>query len=462
MTSSAESPSIDKLARRGAIWTVGAFGASSLLRFGSNLILTRLLVPELFGLMALTYVFISGLHMFSDVGVGVSIIRHKRGDEREFLDTAWTIQVMRGGVLWLACLLLAYPASLIYKEPRMLWLLPVVGLSTVLAGFNSTAIYTLNRRLAVREMAFFELSGQLLSTAVIVTWAWFSPSIWALVAGGLANALYQLLLSHGFSKRIGKGNLNRFAWEKSAAREILSFGAWIFFSTAVTFFAEQADKLILGKVLGLALLGVYGVALTFADLPRSVTLALCGKVILPALSLISDQPRPVIRAKLVSKRWPLLIVLAVCLALMACFGDLIIKHLYDPRYHQAAWMLPLLTVGIWPRLLCSTIEPILMSIGRPQYIAAANLSRFICTAFGIWAGYSLFQVPGAVMGVALNDLCYYGVIGYGLRREGFSALKDDGLATALFLLILAVMGLARYALGFGTSIDTMFLAHISG
>ncbi|MFM7427769.1 MAG: oligosaccharide flippase family protein [Elainella sp.] len=455
MTSSAESPSVDKLARRGAIWTIGSFGASSLLRFGSNLILTRLLVPELFGLMALTYVFIAGLQMFSDVGVGVSIIRHKRGDEREFLDTAWTIQAMRGGILWIACLLLAYPASLVYQEPRMLWLLPLVGLNTVLAGFNSTALYTLNRRLAVRELAFFELSGQMLSTSVIVVWAWFNPSIWALVAGGLANSVYQLLLSHAFSKRIGKGLLNQFAWEKSAAREILSFGAWIFFSTAITFFAEQADKLILGKVLGLSLLGVYGVALTFADLPRSVTLALCGKVILPALSLISDQPRPTIRAKLVKKRRPLLIVMALGLAVMACYGDLMIKLLYDERYQQAAWMLPLLTVGIWPRLLCSTIESILMAIGKPQYNAAANLSRFLCTTVGIWIGYSLFQIPGAVIGVALNDLCYYCVVAYGLRREGFSAFKDDLMATALFLCSLVLLVLSRSFLGFGTPIDTM-------
>ncbi len=457
MTSSAESPSLDKLARRGAIWTVGAFGASSLLRFGSNLILTRLLMPELFGLMALTYVFISGLHMFSDVGVGVSIIRHKRGDEQDFLNTAWTIQVIRGAVLWIACLLLAYPASLVYQEPRMLWLLPVVGLNTVIAGFNCTSIYTLNRRLAVKEIALFELSGQVVATIVIIIWAWIHPSIWALVAGGLATALYQLALSRRFSRQVGKNSLNRFGWEKGAAREILSFGAWIFLSTAVTFFAEQADKLILGKVLGLSLLGVYGVALTFADLPRSVTLALCGKVILPALSLISDQPRPVIRTKLIRKRRPLLIALAFGLAVMASYGDLIIKLLYDSRYHQAAWMLPLLTVGIWPRLLCSTIEPILMSIGRPQYIAAANLSRFICTVFGIWLGYSLFQIPGAVIGVALNDLCYYCVIGYGLRQEGFSAFKEDAMATGLLICTLALLGSVRYALGFGTSIDTMLL-----
>jgi O-antigen/teichoic acid export membrane protein len=447
-------PSVSKLARRGAFWTVGAFGASSLLRFGSNLILTRLLIPELFGLMALVYVFISGLHMFSDVGIGVSIVQNKRGEERDFLNTAWTLQVIRGLLLWLGCLLLAYPASLIYDEPRLLWLMPIVGLSTIISGFNSTAIYSLNRQLAVKELAIFELSGQIISTLVIIVWACFQPTIWAIVAGGLTSCTYQLLLSY----RLGKGNFNQFAWEKTAVQEILSFGIWIFVSTAMTFFAEQADKLILGKVLGLSLLGIYGLAMTFADMPRSITNALGGKVVMPALAMIADQPRPAIRAKLTTKRKPLLIVMAVGVAVVACFGDFLIEQLYDSRYHDAAWMLPILIVGIWPRLLCNTIETVLFAVGRPQYTAAANLSRFLCTAVGIWIGYTLFKIPGAVIGVALNDLCYYSVICYGLRREGFSALKHDMLATGLLFCTLAFLLIVRYLLGLGTPIDNILLA----
>ena len=96
--------SINKLAMRGAIWTFVGYGVGQSLRLGSNLILTRLLVPEMFGLMSLINVFILGLSLFSDIGVGPSIIQHKRGDEPEFYNTAWTLQVIRGGALWLICL----------------------------------------------------------------------------------------------------------------------------------------------------------------------------------------------------------------------------------------------------------------------------------------------------------------------------------------------------------------------
>jgi O-antigen/teichoic acid export membrane protein len=451
MASSTEPSSINQRAIRGAIWTIAGYGISNAIRLGSNLILTRLLVPELFGLMALVYVFISGLHMFSDVGIGVSIIQNKRGDERSFLDTAWTIQVIRGFILWFACLLLAYPVSQLYSEPRLLWLVPIVGLTTVISGFNCTALFSLNRHLDIKAMALFELSGQLVGAATIILWAWFHPTIWAIVAGGLVSAVYQLILSW----RIRPAEHNRFAWEKTATQEIFSFGTWIFLSTAMTFFGEQADRLILGKILGFTLLGVYGIALTLADLPRSVTTALAGKVMMPALSMIADQPRATIRSKICRKRKPILVAMAVGVAVLAAGGDALIRVLYDQRYHEATWMLPVLALGIWPRLLCNTIEPVLFAIGKPQYTAAANLSRFICTAVGISIGFSLFGLPGAVIGVALNDLCYYCVISYGLQQEKLSACKQDFIATGILFCVLAGLVILRYGLGFGLPIDDL-------
>ncbi len=92
--------SLRGLALRGSIWTLGGYGASQVLRLAGNLVLARLLFPEAFGLSALVGVFMVGLAMFSDVGIGPSVIRSHRGDDADFLNTAWTIQVIRGLVLW--------------------------------------------------------------------------------------------------------------------------------------------------------------------------------------------------------------------------------------------------------------------------------------------------------------------------------------------------------------------------
>lgn len=152
--------SLKKLAIRGTVWTIAGYGASQVLRFGSNLILTRLLFPELFGLTALVNIFITGLHLFSDIGIGPNIIQNKRGDDPAFLNTAWTLQVIRGFGLWFCCLLISWPVAKFYGEPQFLWLIPIVGLGTIITGFNSTALCTLNRHMSVRQMATFELGGR--------------------------------------------------------------------------------------------------------------------------------------------------------------------------------------------------------------------------------------------------------------------------------------------------------------
>jgi len=444
--------SVKQLAVRGAVWTIASYGLSQVLRLGSNLILTRLLVPEMFGLMSLVYVFITALHLFSDVGIGQSLIQNKRGEDPDFINTAWTLQVYRGLILWFCTLLLAWPLAQLYQQPQFLWLIPVVGFGTAISGFNSTSLFTLNRNMAIGKLAIFELSGQALGIAVMIAWAWLSPTLWAILMGSFASQIMQLVWSH----YLHSGAPHRLVWNQEVVKEIFSFGKWIFVSTALTFLAEQADRLILGKLLTFYMLGVYGVALTLADLPRSVTLALSGKVMFPAISKLADEPREILRAKVLKTRQPILIVLAVGLTALVCFGDIAIKIMYDQRYVDATWMLPILALGIWPRVLCNTgNESILFAVGKIQYPAFGQFLRFLWTSIGLWVAFSIAGLPGAIVAVALNDLGFYAAISYGLWREGVNCLGQDLQATVLLLALITSVLAARYFLGLGLPIDLL-------
>ncbi len=441
--------SLKKLAISGTVWTIAGYGASQILRFGSNLILTRLLFPQFFGLMALINTFIIGLQLFSDIGIGPSIIQNKRGDEPNFLNTAWTLQIIRGFVLWLCCVVIAWPLANFYNEPQLLWLLPVVGFGTVISSFNSTALYTLNRHMAVRQLAIFELGVQVISLTVMIVWAWLKPTIWALVIGNLVGNIVRMVLSH----RLIPGSSNRFAWEQEAITALFSFGKWIFVSTALYFLAEQSDRLILGKFISTELLGVYSIAFTLADIPRQILLAVSNKVIFPVFSKFIDLPRSAFRAKIQKNRKFFLIAMALGLTVMVSFGDIFILILYDNRYAQAAWMLPLLALGIWPRVLTQTIDTSLLAIGKAQYTAFASFSKFIFMIIGLPLGFYLMGIPGAVIAVALNDIPFYGVINYGLWREKLNSIVQDINATLLFITLLTLMLTVRFALGFGLPIN---------
>lgn len=437
------SATLKQQAIRGTAWTIIGYGFSQILRFGSNLILTRLLAPELFGLMALVNVFIAGLSLFSDIGIRPSIIQNKRGDDPVFLNTAWTIQVIRGFCLWFCCLLIALPVARFYEEPRLLWLIPLVGFNTIVVGFSSTSLATLNRHMAVGKITIFELGTQIISLFILVIWAYFSPTIWALVGSNFFSILIRVLWSH----RLNPQEPNRFAWNKKVIQEITSFGRWIFVSTAMTFLASQADRLILGKLLTLEILGVYGVAFALSEIPRQIVKKVGVSIIFPIISRQADLPRQQLRAKIKKQRWRLLLGLALIVAGIVGWGDLLILKLYDQRYSEAAWMLTLLGLGVWPIVLSETLGRCLNALGKPQYAAWGSFARFLFIAIGLPVGFSQMGILGALIVVALNDIPAYVTVTYGLWQEKLLCLRQDIQATVFFVALVILIFIGRSFFG---------------
>ncbi len=437
--------SLKRLAFRGAIWTMLGFGTSHVLRLGFNLIITRLLYPELFGLMSLVSTVVMGLTLLCDVGIAPAVVRDPRGGERVFLNTAWTMQIIRGIGIGAACLLLAWPVSWFYGDRRLLWIVPVIGLNSVGMGFSSACLLTFKRNMQVRPLVILDLAAQILSGIVMVVWAWLSPSIWALVAGGLASTVIRLAWSHV----LNRGVSDRLEWDPDVVKELLRFGRWIWIASVLGFSASQVDRLILAKLVTWQMLGIYGVAATLAETPRSLSMALNSDVIYPVFARSAHLERPELRARIIRHRWRLLLIMAIAITVLTVTGDGIVRLLYDKRYAAGEWILPMLALGIWPSALANTVDSSLTAIGQPRYGAMGNFLKMLFTAIGIPVGFRLMGVAGAVLVVAMNDVPYYGQIAYGLWREGLNTWEQDLKATALLLVLIAVALLVRSSLGFG-------------
>ena len=441
---------LKKVATTGAYWTIINYGLSQALRFGSNLILTRLLFPDLFGLMSMVNVIIMGLGLFSDIGVGTSIIRTKR-DDPDFLNSAWTLQIIRGIGIGIVATSIAYPVAQFYKTPELAWLIPVIAVNSIISGFSSTGLYVSYRQMAVKKLFFMELATQLVCLVIMISWAWVSPSIWALVAGTFFSQLVHTIWTHF----LVPGQHNRFCWDKAATRELIYFGKWVFMSTALCFLAGQADRMILGKIFSLELLGIYAIALTLSDVPRQMVGALSGKIIFPTLSRLVHMPRSEFRDQLLNTRKRFLMLLALALAILASFGDILILFLYDKRYAQAAWMLPLLATGVWFNVLSQTMDQALNAIGKLSYATVGHFLRFLYNLLAISLGFSYFGIPGAIIAIALNDVPYYFAIAFGVIREGLSSIRQDIYLTLFFIGLLCVLIYGRLLLGFGSPIAGM-------
>jgi O-antigen/teichoic acid export membrane protein len=390
-------------AMRGSAWTIVGFGASQGLRFGSNLILTRLLFPETFGMMALVTVAIVGFANFSDMGTGVAIAYNRRGDDPAFLDTAWTLHVFRGFLLWLGTCALALPFAHFYGEPMLAQLLPVAGLSFLIGGFYPTRVEQAQRHLHMGRLTRLDLVCQVIGTLLTILLAWWTGSIWGLVVGGVLTTVLRL----GLILVMLPGHSNRFHIEPEARRDLIRFGQWIFFSTVCGFVVAQGDRLILGRYLSLDQLGIYNIGYFLASFPLMLAVSLTGRILIP---LYRDCPPGASRQnfqRLQLMRIGLTGGVVAMLITMAFVGIPLVALLYDPRFHAAGPIVVLLTCAQLPHAILLTYDQVALSAGDSRRFFVVVAARALLQTGMMLAGLEIAGLLGALVGFGMAGVAAY-------------------------------------------------------
>lgn len=409
---------------RSSSWRVINFGATQFLRLASNLLLTRLLFPEAFGQMALVTVFLTGLSMFSDTGIITAIQQNERGDEPEFLDTAWAIQILRGIVLWGVTWPLGMAIAAFYNEPLLASLLPIAGLTLLIDGFKPTRFYTAQRHLQVGRLTAVQIAGAVTAIIITATLAWWLRSVWALVWGMAFNRLLVLGMFYVFLE----GRRDRFAIEKRAASDMLHFGKWIFVSTICGFLNNQGDRLILGKYLSLDLLGIYNVGFFLASMPMLLGNAVFNQVLVPYLrekhpSASPQNFRAFRRVRLFTSGGLLGLVI-----LLALIGPALVTLLYDSRYHSAGSVLIFICFASIPLLVAQGYGRVSLAAGDSRGYAWAMIVGAVLNTGLFLVGADYGGLPTALLGLGIGRILHYPVMARLAHRHGaWDPLLDVGL-----------------------------------
>jgi O-antigen/teichoic acid export membrane protein len=432
-------PSLRVRASRGALVALAGQGGSQLLRLVGNLVLARLLFPEAFGVMAIVYMVIFAMDQFANVGIQPAILRIDGAEAPVFLDTAWTIQAVRGVGLWLVIVAVTPFVASFYREPQLVSILPVASLGCVLMGVTSTKLILLIRRLDLKRRVAIEFAGQVVALLVMIPIAFFQRSVWALVIGGLANQATIAALSH----LAIAGPRNRFAWDRDASREIASFGKWVIASSGLSFVLSQLDIGLLGRLVSPAVLGVYSMGAIIPNMLRDVLFRLSNSVLAPTVAESTRESQLSLQRRYAAARRltlpaALLLALAAAVVAPAFFG-----FLYDERYHDAGWITQLALLRFWFSYLQVSACLTLLSMGRAQTWVVSNLVGIAGVAAGCLLGFELAGIPGLMVGVALGMAASYVVPALELARLGVATPLLEAGFTALGA------GLAALALGAG-------------
>ncbi|SHH18278.1 Membrane protein involved in the export of O-antigen and teichoic acid [Cognatiyoonia sediminum] len=419
---------------RGFVVVLAGTGGNRVLRLISSLLLTRILFPEAFGLMAIISVVMGGLQMFSDIGIRASIVQSKHGADRDFLNTAWTIQIIRGLILSLICLAIAQPLADFYEEPMLAALMPIMAIGPLMSGFASTKIATADRELRQEKLVAITLITQVLGIIVTVALALWTQSVFALAIGGQINTAMFLLGTHFLLP----GPSNRLSWNKVYARELISFGKFVFLSTLSSFILGRSDMAILGVYLSIATLGIFNIGYMVGSLPLQVLKPLSHRVVFP---LYSRRPPYENESNRKNMRRVRRLVVAGGLFLTAIFaflGVFLIDLLFDPRYALAGPIVSTVAFAIVPLIVIEGYEAALLSAGDSRRSFYLKGSTAICQLTFLFAGLTFFGLFGAILAPGIAALTTYPLLVKFVKRydvwdpiADFSYLAA-GLALTMF------------------------------
>jgi O-antigen/teichoic acid export membrane protein len=445
MSVSAPALSLRHRVIRAGAWTLGGHATSQALRLASNLMMTRLLAPEMFGVMALANVIMVGLQLFSDFGLAQGVVQSSRGKDPVYLNTVWTLQILRGGLLWLLTLgigiaihLLAvlnwFPAESVYADPVLPYIIAALSINVLIEGFVSTRIATASRNLTLGRVTLIELIGQGTALACMLAWALWDRSVWALVAGSLVYSLLRVALSH----KLLPGERNALHWDQAAFREILGFGKWIFLTSILGFLSANGDRLLLGGLTDSETLGIYAIAFFMVGALRDVFAKLIGSVSFPAFSEVVREQRDALKRTYYRFRLPVDIATLSASGLLFASGHLLIHFLYDDRYHAAGAMIEILCISFF-ELRYSLAGQCFMALGLPKLLAPTMLIRLIALFGFMPFAFHWWGLQGAVWTIACNGLFTLPLTLYFKTRHGLFDLKRE-------LAVLPLLGVG-YAAG---------------
>ena len=398
------------LARRAAVsslWRLGGGGFEQAMRLAGNLVLTRLLAPEDFGLMAMAMSLQSGLMMATDIGLNQSVIRSERGEDPRFLRTAWTIKVIRHAQLSLLFLglaglvyVLAQRFDLgdtVYADPMLPWVMAALALPLALKGLVSMNLALNERRMRMASFVLLNAGSQVVTLAAIIVFALIEPSVWALVWGGVIGSVIRVAASH----IVIPGPRMGFLLDRDHAGEIWGYGKWLMGASFFTFFAQQGDRLIFGALLAPFDFGIYAVARLWVDAAAGMVTRVSTPVSLAALSEVRrERPKqlgPVFRRIRLLQN-------AVCIGafgVLAVGGRPIVEFLYPPNFHAVGAVVillaPLLLLRIW-----SVYGTLVLAMGDSRNFATVTALRCAALLVTVPAFFHFFGPAWAYFAVAIN------------------------------------------------------------
>lgn len=390
---------------------VGVTKAVSLL---VKLVLARLLVPEMFGLVAMVMVTIGFLQLFAGLGLKNALIQRRRdADSPLRYDSAfWLLSVagaVMAGMVWLA----GVPLMVwFYDEPRLEPIGAALAIALWLGVMQTLPKVRLTRLMKFGRMMRAEIYGVLAGAVLAIALALAGAGLWAIVGQHLATSTVTLIaLWTATSWR------PRRRFDAAALRPLIGFSSYMMANAVLFYMRKHLDVIIVGKLLGATALGVYTLAFLLTETIRMQLYSVVNKVMFPAYSRMQDDPAAMKPYYLATIRWMALITWPIS-TLLILLADPLIPLLFGEVWSEAVRPVQILAVASMVFALSGTPAEVLKGLGQAQLLFKISFYHTLLVALpSVAVGALLYGIEGAALGVLVHYVVARVVFHLSIRKK---------------------------------------------
>ncbi|NQS97768.1 MAG: lipopolysaccharide biosynthesis protein [candidate division Zixibacteria bacterium] len=372
---------------RGVAWITLASTTVRILAALSNLVLAKLLVPEVFGIIAIANVAIGGMELFSDFGVGRALIQYK-GDTRTAAHTALTLRLLQGAVLFIIAAAFAGKFSEYYRTPELQLIIPILGINFLIFAAGAIPKSILSKDLKFKQQVIPQTLPALLQVITAITLAYYLRNVWSIIAGMVVMNLTKTVLFW----RASPFRL-RFRLDFAIARRLLSFGIPLFASGLVWFLVHNMGIVVIGRKWDMEQLGYFAFSFTIISLPVTEIVFILNTVMFPTYSRLSNSIRDLKNAYIITLRHTAYIMVPLCIGIPLFGGDLF-RALYDTKWVEAIAPLQAFGVYAFMRALGASTGNVFLALGKTKHLLFNALICFVILVVFIYPVTVRYGITG--------------------------------------------------------------------
>jgi len=385
---------------RGGTIMVTSQGFKFFFNMASAVVLSRLLSPQDYGLIAMVAVVTNFSYPFRNLGLSAATIQKPVIDNRQVSNLFW-VNVGLSVAIMLLTMSFAPVVAWFYGEPRLIWITIAIAVGFIFSGLAIQHEALLKRQMRFFGLAASELGSMFAGTIAAIALAWWGAGVWALVGANLVTAfafMSGVWIAYRWRPALPARN--------TGIRSMLKFGRNLTGNNVLNYVSRNIDNLLIGRVWGPKQLGLYARAYQLLLLPLDQLCAPIDGVAITALSRLTDDPERY-RGAYLRMLEKLAMVTMPTMALMIGTSDWLVQVMLGPQWVETGKIFAILGILGLIEPVSNTMGWLLISQGRTHHVFQWGVIDAILSIASILVG-----LPWGAFGVATS----YAVSGICLRK----------------------------------------------